>query len=145
MSQEQDIQKEKMQEEDKAPAINFFQRLTTLIDGVNVTIKASKKEGKIKVDFFPSEVSAPISISGTAEEMDDGFFGLIVEPISVARDLQVTVANEKANRPAPVPQAAAKADTAVNKEPASKSSKSKPSAKKIVKQKPEAPDMFAGL
>ena len=126
--------------------MNFFQQLQSILDGTKkVTIVATKKGEALTVGFFPefsseevNEKTKMVSLTGTADEMDEGFFNEIRKPIDA-----VTAAGLKSNADEVAKEVgeAAKEEAEESKKPEAKSSSKKPAPKKkpIPAKKPEPP------
>lgn len=126
---------------------NFFTSFSPFLDGLDITIKLKRSAVKLTIEVLPvtGTVIAPVQITGTAEELDDGFFEAITKPIEKAVALKVDLDEyiksmvkkdiEEVKNPE------------VKPEPKVKRTKSeaKKAITKTVKEKRVAPDMFAGI
>lgn len=69
--------------------MKFFAQLFDLIDGVDLTIKAERRAGKITLRVLPktTDTIQPAVVTGTPEELDAGFFQAISLPINQNKGL----------------------------------------------------------
>lgn len=86
--------------------MNFFQQMFDLIDGIDVNINIKRKNGKLTMSVLPQTASSitPALITGTPDELDEGFFDAIKVPLDTAKGLKAdleqfnaSVANAKEN------------------------------------------------
>jgi PRTRC genetic system protein E len=142
--------------------MNFFQQLFEQLDGIDLTLNVKRKNGKITLSVLPQTAGtiSPALITGTPDELDEGFFEAIKVPIQEAKGLNVDLANletsiktAKEKKEADLKEAVKKA----SEKPAEKSSAKKEKkaankpAKKIEKPvkeetpKSSVPDLFANV
>jgi PRTRC genetic system protein E len=127
---------------------NFFQQLYPLIDGIDITMKVKRKNGRLTISVLPETTSviSPAILTGTPEELDNGFFAAVSAPISDAKGLKVDLENykksiEKSKEKPKTETEKAKAEVS-SKPTAGKKQKEKPKAKKE-EPKISAPNLFA--
>lgn len=121
--------------------MEFFKELSSLLSGTKkVTIIAQSVGDQITVGFFPEFASKDInekvkmcSITGTPEEMDQGFFAEIRKPIEAAS------AGLKSNAEEVATEIKAAAEEELEDEKAEKERKEKAAAKKSAPVKKAAP------
>lgn len=121
--------------------MSFFQQLFEAIDGVTVTITAVRKNDKLTLSVLPGSNTkdiAPAIITGTPEELEEGFFPAMRHPIDQVKGLQVQMDEFQKSANAVKDQAEKK------KTPEKKTEKKaeKKPAKKNEKPEPVQPDFF---
>ena len=73
--------------------VQFFSQLAELIEGADLNINISKKEGIVMVSVLPKSKAKdkalnlikPLIMSGTADELDKGFIEAITRPVTEAK------------------------------------------------------------
>ena len=70
--------------------MNFFQQLNDLLIGVDLKLEIKRTGNVLKVSALPSTKATmnPITITGTPEEIDAGFFEAIQKPLEDAQGLK---------------------------------------------------------
>lgn len=128
---------------------NFFCQLFEQLDGIDLTLKLKRKNGRLEVGVIPDAAGSinSVMIKGTAEDLDKDFLNTIAAPIQKAAGLKVEM--EKFNQSIEETKAAqqeekqpVKKSTAAAK-PKEKSKKAEPA--KVEKKKPvkeEEPALF---
>ena len=133
--------------------MNFFKQMFGLIDGIDITMTIKRKNGKLTLSVLPQTAGtiSPALITGTPEELDEGFFEALVVPLTEAKGLKVELENFEASIKN-VKQGKRTQENTAGKNAAEKtdSKSAKKSAKKKVEKKvakPEVkklvPDLFA--
>lgn len=137
--------------------MHFFQQLFDQLDGIDLNLTIKRKNGKMTVMVLPQTLAtiSPAIITGTPDELQEGFFEAIKAPLTTAKGLNVELANLEASikTAKKTKEADLKKVTAPEEKPSKKPEK-KVDAKKAaeVKETPkketlkiEAPDLFAGV
>jgi PRTRC genetic system protein E len=133
--------------------MNFFQQLSFLGQGVDIALRIKGKNGKLSIIVEPQlgNVSRlkPLVLTGTPEELDEGFFGQFDGAITAARGLDSNLAEVQKDAAELAEQAKKKGEKPAGKnapaKPAASGKKSKDQpAKPAKKQKPTPTtgDMF---
>jgi len=103
--------------------MNFFQQMFDLMDGIDVTITMKRKNGKLTMSVLPqtAAVISPALITGTPEELEEGFFNAIRVPMDTAKGLKAELAqfNESVENAKNV-KAVAESDKEIDKDHADK-------------------------
>ena len=125
----------------------FFQQLFDLTDGIDVSIKVKRKNGKLTLSVLPetTAVLTPAIITGTPEELDAGFFDAIKAPIETAIGLKTDLEQFAISAKVAKELEETKPDTKKSTDEKSTPKSKKPVIKKEVKaEKPkiEEPDLF---
>lgn len=138
---------------------NFFTKLKEYFKDLDVTIRVKEKNDRYTVMVIPEVANAnnlkALTITGTAKELDDDFFGKVQEAVSVvegltsniqevkkdAADLAAAAADKKAAKPAPPTkkEKPAKDKPAKNKAKDARKAKPKPAEPPV----PEQRDIFS--
>lgn len=73
--------------------MNFFQQIYDLADGVDLSIKIKRKNGKLTVSVLPGNSASvmPLNVTATPEELDQNIEKLFVSPLLEVKHL---VSNE---------------------------------------------------
>lgn len=111
--------------------MSFFQKIYDVTDGIDITVTIKRKNGRLTMSVLPQTTATINSalITGTPEELEEGFFEAIKAPIETAKGLKadleqfntsVTVAKKAATEK---PVAKSPATATDKKEPAKKSEK----------------------
>jgi PRTRC genetic system protein E len=71
--------------------MEFFKKLYEMLDGIDVSIKVKRKNDKLTISVLPdtTHVIAPITVTGTPEELDEGFIEAIRSPLTKIAGLKV--------------------------------------------------------
>jgi PRTRC genetic system protein E len=130
-------------EKPKEIKFGFFRKLYDLMDGVDLTIEAQRINGQLSLRVLPKTLASikPVSLKGTPEELEEGFFNAIALPVTNAKELKVdleqfykSIETVKADNDEKLAAAAAKkADPPGDKKASTPKTKS---AKKEVKKAP---------
>lgn len=79
--------------------MNFFTQLASLGQGMDVALRIKGKNGKLTVMVEPQLANnsrlKPLVLTGTPEDLDDGFFGQFDGAISAAKGLESNLAEVK--------------------------------------------------
>lgn len=127
--------------------MNFFQQLAAT-GAVDMSIRILEKNGKLTMEIRPGPDSSkikPIRVTGTPQELDEGFFAVIAPGIKeiqglttnleeVKKDAAAQAEKKTESRPAPKKKTVRK--PAVRKPVAKKPAAKKPAAKKPAQKKP---------
>jgi PRTRC genetic system protein E len=110
--------------------MNFFQQMFDLMDGIDVTITMKRKNGKLTMSVLPQTASSisPALITGTPDELDEGFFDAIKVPLETAKGLKAELDQYNST----VAAASAKAKEIPEEKPVA--TKAKPVVKPTVKK-----------
>ncbi len=73
--------------------MEFFQNLAGISDKLELTLRIQSINGKLTVAVIPDTLKdiQSLDITGTPEEMDEGFFDLIRQPLEIATGLRSNV------------------------------------------------------
>jgi PRTRC genetic system protein E len=103
--------------------MNFFQQIFDLMDGIDVTITMKRKNGKLTMSVLPqtAAVISPALITGTPQELEEGFFNAIRVPMDTAKGLKAELEqfNQSVDNAKNV-KALAESDKQINKDHADK-------------------------
>ena len=132
--------------------MHFFQQLFEQLDGIDVTLTVKRKNGKMTIMVLPQTLAtiSPAIITGTPDELQEGFFEAVKAPIVEAKGLNVELANMEAS----IKTAKEKKEIDLKEAAASPKGKTEkktevkvPEVKEVKKEsvKIEAPDLFAGV
>jgi PRTRC genetic system protein E len=128
-------------EKPKEMKFGFFRNLYDLMDGVDLTIEAQRINGELSLRVLPKTLASikPVSLKGTPEELEEGFFNAIVLPVLDAKELKVdleqfykSIETVKADNNEKLTAAAAKKDDQPAEKKAS-APKTKPAQKEVKK------------
>jgi PRTRC genetic system protein E len=135
---------------------NFFSKLSEYCKDVDVTLRIKEKNGKYTLLVQPEMANAnqlkPLSVTGTPEDLDNGFFALFQEHSAVAGGLKSNLEEVKEDAGQISKERTGKKDKGGSKpSPAEKKGKLKPTAKKGSAKKKETgnagsddlPDIFS--
>lgn len=141
--------------------MNFFTQLATLGQGMDIVLRVKGKNGMLTVSVEPQHANVsklkPLVLTGTPEEMDDGFIGQFDGAVTVARGLSSNLEEVKkdaadlasstekqasSKKEAPKKDEPEKAKAPVKKD---KAGKEKPASKKVKPTAPipATPDIFS--
>lgn len=141
--------------------MNFFTQLATLGQGMDIVLRVKGKNGMLTVSVEPQHANVsklkPLVLTGTPEEMDDGFIGQFDGAVTVARGLSSNLEDVKKDAAdlasSTEKQASVKKETPNKNEPAKakapvkkdKPGKEKPASKKVrpTAPTPATPDIFS--
>lgn len=89
--------------------MSFFQKVYELADGADLAINIKRKNEKLTVSVLPSNAKnvTPVIITGTPEELDNGFLDTVTQQLEKANDLQLQIVESMATE-APKPKKEAK-------------------------------------
>lgn len=129
----------------------FFNELHELLDGVDVSMTIKRKGEKLTISVLPTTASeiSPVIVTGTPDDLNEGFIGSIKAPIETARGLDVLTDEFNESVKDKKEGLQEKPKTATGKKPDKKSEKK--SGKKSADPKPEPkqeeprqePDLFS--
>lgn len=73
--------------------MNFFKTLSEINPGLDVNLQIKMLDGKLAVSVLPQGVSniSPVVLTGTAEEIDEGFMNAITKPLENTHGLKVAL------------------------------------------------------
>ncbi len=127
----------------------FFQKLSALAENLDVQVRIFKKGDSLTVSIVPADATAikPLSLTGTAAELDEGFLEAISAPLEAVsvkdqvaaykKDLEQELAEKKKAVAAEVEKEAA-AEDAKPAKPAPKKRRSKKDAAAEIEETPPA-------
>ncbi len=124
--------------------MEFFKQLEKHLASFDFTMTVKTKGDKITVGIFPSHSNKdvndklkPMSITGTAEELDAELFDIIGKPLQAAVGIVANIQDLETDLKKLEEQKKGKLAAASEK---GKTDKKKPDTKKPAKEKPEADD-----
>lgn len=119
--------------------MSFFQKLYELADGADLAINVKRKNDKLTVSVLPSNARnvTPVIITGTPEDLDNGFLDTVTRQLEKAGELQLEIVASQATEDAWPKKEAKPAKEAKHKEKAKK-----PEAPKKEDPKDERPSLF---
>jgi PRTRC genetic system protein E len=137
--------------------MNFFKELAAIAPGVQLTMTVKEKNGKLTISLLPDGLAhvKPLIMTGTPDELDEGFINAIRQPVLDAQGIVVqneafqksleeakNTKPEKGGKPAPKKkeedQEAGEGDEEPE-EPAKEAAKKKAPPEKKAVAKPEPP------
>lgn len=122
--------------------MSFFQKLYELADGADLAINIKRKNEKLTVSVLPSNARnvTPVIITGTPEDLDNGFLDTVTRQLERAGELQLEIVAAMATEEPKAKQEAkpAKEAKAKDKEKPAK----KAEAPKKEEPKDERPSLF---
>ncbi|MCA6431325.1 MAG: PRTRC system protein E [Cytophagales bacterium] len=122
----------------------FFQSISPLLAGVDLTLNIKAKDGLLTISVLPRPNSdtlktsdlSPVLLTGSPQEIDEGFLAAIKEPITSAAGLTVHLSDFKES----LDKTKSEKESDLKKEVSKSKSSSKTSPKKSSpKKKPKVP------
>ena len=133
--------------------MNFFTQLAALGQGMDVNLRIKGKNGRLTVAVEPQMANVsrltPLVVTGTPEELDEGFIAQFDGAISAVKGLESNLADVKKDATDFATKAPAKKDSTTQAKPAPKAAPKKDQpAKHAHKKKEDKPvpapgDMFS--
>jgi len=79
--------------------MSFFQKIYELADGADLAINIKRKNEKLTVSVLPSNAKnvTPVIITGTPEDLDNGFLDTVTRQLEKAGELQLEIVASMAN------------------------------------------------
>lgn len=67
----------------------FFEKLSNIADGLDLTLRIKFKDGQYTISVLPDSLEKvqPLILAGTPQEMDEGFIGAIMQPLTDTKKL----------------------------------------------------------